>query len=83
MCAMEQNAESFPVDRLITLYELGFAKLAKAVEGITQEQARLRPVQGKWSPLELVAHLAAAELFFTDTNERPIRTAQLQPKGRD
>ena len=72
MGAMQRDDESFTVDRLITLYEQGVAKLAKAVEGITQEQARLRPVQGKWSPLELVAHLAGAEIFFTERMERTI-----------
>ncbi|MFM8932277.1 MAG: DinB family protein [Gemmataceae bacterium] len=72
MNAMQRDDEALPVDRLIILYEQGIEKLAGALEGISQEQARLRPVDGKWSALELVAHLAGTEIFFTERLERTI-----------
>jgi hypothetical protein len=72
MGAMQRDDENIPVTGLMNLYEEGIARLARAVEGITEEQARLRPVHGKWSTLELVAHLAGAEIFFTDRMERVI-----------
>jgi hypothetical protein len=38
------------------------AKLAKLLKGISPARARKRPVPGKWSIVEIVAHLADAEL---------------------
>jgi hypothetical protein len=38
------------------------AKLAKLLKGISPARARKRPAPGKWSIVEIVAHLADAEL---------------------
>lgn len=72
MSIMQRDDETLPTDRLLDFYEQGITRLARAVEGISEAQARLRPVSGKWSTLELVAHLAGAEIFFTERMERVI-----------
>lgn len=72
MQAMQQDNDHLSVQSLIDHYASGISRLAQAMEGITQDQARLRPIPGKWSVLELVAHLAGTELFFTDRMERVI-----------
>jgi hypothetical protein len=38
------------------------AKLAKLLKGISPARSRKRPAPGKWSIMEIVAHLADAEL---------------------
>jgi hypothetical protein len=40
------------------------AKLARKLRGLTAEQLRRRPKRGKWSIVEIVAHMADAELAF-------------------
>lgn len=72
MQAMQSDDESLPVAALIEQYVNGVSLLSQALAGITDDQARMRPVPGKWSCLELVAHLAGAEIFFTDRIERVI-----------
>ena len=57
---------------LIAAYERGVEDLRAAVAGMTPEQLRARPVPGRWSTLEVVSHLAGAEVFFTDRIERTI-----------
>ena len=44
--------------QLIDAYEAGPAVLRKAVSGMSRAQLLARPVTGKWSTLEVVAHLA-------------------------
>jgi uncharacterized damage-inducible protein DinB len=46
---------------LIDSYLAGPRTLRQAVAGMSAEQARARPVPGKWSTLELVCHLADFE----------------------
>jgi hypothetical protein len=43
---------------LIDNYLAGVQTLRQAVRGMTREQVLARPVPGKWSTLEVVAHLA-------------------------
>jgi hypothetical protein len=43
---------------LIDNYLAGVHVLRQAVRGLTREQVLARPVPGKWSTLEVVAHLA-------------------------
>lgn len=57
---------------LIFAYESGIDELRRAVTGMTPEQARLRPVAGKWSTLEVVCHLADSEQYFADRMKRTI-----------
>ena len=41
--------------------DLATADLHTAVAGMTAEQVLSRPIPGKWSTLEVVAHLAGTE----------------------
>src|SRR5580765_6082309 len=43
---------------MINEYLAGVETLRKAVAGMTRDQLLARPVAGKWSTLEVVAHLA-------------------------
>jgi hypothetical protein len=53
-------------------YLAGVETLRKAVQGMTREQLTARPVPGKWSTLEVVAHLADFELVLVDRIKRVI-----------
>jgi uncharacterized damage-inducible protein DinB len=55
---------------LIDEYLKGIDLLRGAVAGITREQALARPIAGKWSTLEVVAHLADFEPIFADRIKR-------------
>jgi uncharacterized damage-inducible protein DinB len=59
---------------LISAYEAGPQQLRETVAGLTPEQLRARPVKGRWSPLEVVCHLADCEQFFADRMKRTIAT---------
>ncbi|WP_425614891.1 DinB family protein [Anatilimnocola sp. NA78] len=59
---------------LIEKYQAGPAQLRSAVAGITREQLLARPIAGKWSVLEVVAHLADFEPIFADRAKRIIAT---------
>jgi hypothetical protein len=63
---MPREDESVGIPDLIAAYEQGIDDLRTAVAGMTAEQALSRPIPGKWSTLEVVAHLADAEIHFTD-----------------
>jgi len=58
--------------QLIADYAAGPELLRKAVAGMTAEQARARPVAGKWSTLEVVCHLADFEPILADRVKRII-----------
>jgi hypothetical protein len=72
MAGMQRDDQSIGITDLITVYEHGINDLRTAVAGMTAEQALSRPIPGKWSTLEVVAHLADAEIHFTDRIERTI-----------
>ena len=63
---------------LIDQYAAGSDKLRHSVRGLTREQVVARPVAGKWSTLEVVAHLADFEPIFAErmmrviSHERPL-----------
>ena len=75
MQAMQHDDGSLSTTDLIELYEQGVQELRGLVAGITPDQAKSRPVEGKWTPLELVNHLADTETFFA---ERIARTIALE-----
>jgi hypothetical protein len=54
-----------PVD-LIERYASGAKLLRQSVAGMSQEQVLARPIPGKWSTLEVVAHLADFEVIAVD-----------------
>lgn len=51
-------------------YLAGAAALRKAVAGMTREQLTARPVPGKWSTLEVVAHVADFEPIIAERMKR-------------
>jgi|SRR5262245_9591977 len=67
-----------PLTSLIEQYLGGPDTLRKAVQGMTREQLVARPIKGKWSTLEVVAHIADFEPILADrmmrviSHERPL-----------
>jgi uncharacterized damage-inducible protein DinB len=55
---------------LIDNYLAGPTALRQAVRGLTREQVLARPVAGKWSTLEVVAHLSDFEPILADRVKR-------------
>ncbi|WP_439626350.1 DinB family protein [Gemmata sp.] len=51
-------------------YLAGAAALRSAVAGMTREQLVARPIPGKWSTLEVVAHLADFDPILIDRMKR-------------
>lgn len=58
-----------PVE-LVDSYFAGATQLRASVAGMTQEQLIARPVPGKWSTLEVVAHIADFEPIMADRIKR-------------
>ena len=48
--------------RLIRNYQDGYEAVAAALEGITEAELDARPAPDKWSPREIVHHLADSEM---------------------
>jgi DinB superfamily len=63
---------------LIEQYLAGPETLRRAVKGMTRDQLTARPIAGKWSTLEVVAHLADFEPVLAErmmrvlSHERPL-----------
>ncbi len=57
---------------LVDSYLAGAVQLRTAVAGMTREQLMARPVPGKWSTLEVVAHLSDFEPIMADRIKRVI-----------
>jgi hypothetical protein len=72
MAATQRDDESVATADLIAAYEQGIEDLRSAVAGMTAKQVLCRPIPGKWSTLEVVAHLADTEIYYTDRIERTI-----------
>jgi hypothetical protein len=58
------------LSQLLEDYLAGPALLRKAVAGMTREQLLARPVPGKWSTLEVVAHIADFDPILADRVKR-------------
>ena len=71
------------LNELIDNYLAGPRTLRQAVAGMTAEQARSRPVAGKWSTLEVVCHLADFEPIMADRMKRVIAEERPQLIGAD
>ncbi len=59
---------------LADAYLAGAAQLREAVAGMTHEQLIARPVPGKWSTLEVVAHVSDFEPIMADRIKRVAST---------
>ena len=57
---------------LIAQYLAGPEQLGAAIAGMTREQLIAHPVPGKWSTLEVVAHIADFEPVYADRIRRVI-----------
>lgn len=57
---------------LVDAYLRGPSDLRRHVAGLTREQLLMRPVPGKWSTLEVVAHIADFEPILADRVKRTI-----------
>jgi uncharacterized damage-inducible protein DinB len=68
---------------LIENYLAGAQALRRAVAGLSPEQARARPVPGKWSTLEVVCHLADFDPILADRMKRVIAEDRPQLLGAD
>ena len=69
---MQREDPTVDAATLVDAYARGPIELRGAVEGMTGEQARARPVAGLWSTVEVVAHLAGTELYQADRIERTL-----------
>lgn len=72
MFRMQGDDPSVTHTALIDAYEDGARALRLAVATMTDDEARARPIPGKWSTLEVVAHIAGAEIYFSERIERTI-----------
>lgn len=64
-------------------YAAGPALLRKAVAGMSREQLVARPIEGKWSSLEVVAHLTDFEIVYADRVTAIIAENEPTLPGRD
>jgi len=60
------------IGSLIESYMQGPGLLRHAINGMFREHLEARPIEGKWSTLEVVAHIADFEAILTDRMKRII-----------
>ncbi len=70
-------------DQLVANYLAGTALLKKAVQGMTDEQLKARPVAGKMSTLEVVCHLVDFEPVYVERMKRAITMEKPTILGAD
>ena len=58
--------------QLIDTYTSGPLQLRRYVAGMTRDQLLARPVAGKWSTLEVVAHISDFEPILADRIKRTL-----------
>lgn len=68
---------------LIEQYLDGPKQLRAAIADMTREQAKARPIAGKWSTLEVVAHLADFDPILADRMKRVIAEENPMLVGAD
>lgn len=64
-------------------YLAGVGELRAAVAGMTREQLLARPIPGKWSSLEVVAHLADFDPVYAERMKRVIALERPSLLGAD
>jgi len=72
-----------PHAELIARYAAGPKLLRQAVEGMSREELIARPIAGKWSTLEVVAHVADFEVVAVDRMTSVIAEQNPTLPGRD
>jgi|ERR1019366_7110613 uncharacterized damage-inducible protein DinB len=68
---------------LIDQYLEGPKQIRQAVAGMTREQLLARPIAGKWSTLEVIAHLADFDPILADRMKRVIAEEKPTLLGAD
>ncbi len=71
MAGMQRDDPAVSSSELIDAFERGADEYLAALDGLSPEEIRTRPVPGRWSPIELVAHVTDTEVYFC---ERILRT---------
>lgn len=71
------------VAKLIERYAAGPRLVREAAAGMNAAQAIARPIAGKWSTLEVVAHLADFEIIGVDRLTAVIAESEPTLPGRD
>ena len=71
------------IAELTDAYLAGVGELRAAVAGMTREQLTARPVPGKWSTLEVVAHLADFDPVYAERMKRVIALERPSLLGAD
>lgn len=71
------------MNTLIEQYLAGPQQLRQLVAGMSREQVIARPIPGKWSTLEVVAHLADFDPIFADRMKRIIAEEKPTLMGAD
>ena len=69
---MQQSHLDSTTAQLIDAYEQSVARVREAVEGLSVDELKQRPMEGKWSTLEVVCHLADTDIYFVDRIERTL-----------
>jgi uncharacterized damage-inducible protein DinB len=72
MADMQQDDGTLSDLDLLNAYAVGSEALRESVAGLTPQASVARPIPGKWSTLEVVAHLVGTEIYFADRIERTI-----------
>src|SRR3954470_17974113 len=72
IAAAQRDDGSLSTGDLIAAYESGSRQLRDAIGGLSPEGLRARPLEGRWSTLEVVCHLADCEQFFADRMKRTV-----------
>ena len=67
---MSKRPLDLPPRELIAAYGADAGKLRAGVKGMSDADLKARPVAGKWSTLEVLVHLADAEVAFADRIKR-------------
>lgn len=62
----------YPLEDLIEVYSEQVKLLRRSVQGMNNRHAKMRPIPGKWSTLEVLCHLADMECVFAERMRRVI-----------
>lgn len=68
--AKTRHRVAFMQNSLLSSYLAGIDPLKQATAGLTREQLTARPIERKWSVLEVVSHLADSEALFAERMKR-------------
>ncbi len=69
-CSVQRDDGLADVADLIAVYEQEVDELRAAVAGMSLEQLLARPIEGRWSTLEVVCHISDCEQVYADRMKR-------------